>query len=393
MVRKVGTNQLTNLVPIRLTEARKARGYTMTELAKAIDVTRQAISQYESGQNPSGEVLAKIIDVLNFPISFFTEPNNTLREHSAPVFFRSYAAATKKVRGMGEIRLHWLQRIRLFLEQYFDLPQVNFPNIPELETTDFEQFDTDLIEYVAEYVRRFWGLGDGPISDLTLLLEKQGAITSKIALDDYKLDAFSSWIDNRPFIILTKDKGSAVRSRFDAAHELGHLVLHRWVDREQIEEKQTLKLVEKQANRFASAFLLPKGSFPKEVMSTSLAHFITLKRRWRVSIQAMIYRCDDLGLLSENQVLYLRKRLGRKLEPLDGELSPEEPKLLRQAIELLISDGGKTSDSIVNALKLPPKDIEELCNLESGSLSSNGKVIPISIKFIERQARKELSYE
>lgn len=51
-------------------------------------------------------------------------------------------------------------------------------------------------------------------------------MVSKMQLRLNKLDAFSVWFDNKPFIFLSSDKDTNVRIRFDIAHELGHLLMH-----------------------------------------------------------------------------------------------------------------------------------------------------------------------
>ena len=151
---------------------------------------------------------------------------------------------------------------------------------------------------------------------------------------------------------------------------------------------KNLKQIEEEANLFASAFLLPRDSFGQEVMSSSIEHFITLKKRWNVSIQAMIMRCQTLGILSENQILYLWKQVSKrrmkKREPLDDEVNPEEPSLLRLGIETIIKEGIMSPDEVIDSLRLYPKEIEELCNLPLGTLSKpDSKVIELNLKRIK----------
>ncbi len=377
-----GRHRLSQPVPKRLREARVARGKTTTELAEAIGVSKQLISKYELGHSaPSGAILAMIIELLNLPLSFFCSP--VPQDASAGVaYFRSLKSATKKTREMVGIRARWVQRIVSYLEQYLNFPKVNLPDYEKL--IHDKTLEKDDIEEIASFVRKEWGLGLGPISDLCLLLEKQGIVLIRIDFDDLKTDAFSQWYGERPFIFLGSDKDSAVRSRFDAAHELGHLLLHLWVDSEQLSDRNIFDRIEKEANLFAGAFLLPKETFSQEVMSTSLDHFLSLKKRWKVSIAAMIYRCEELGILSPSQVLYLRKQISRlkirTREPLDDVLPPENPRLLKQAITMLIENGVVTVAGLIDSIKLLPNEIEELCNLPKGMLSTERKVISLRIK-------------
>ena len=170
-----------------------------------------------------------------------------------------------------------------------------------------------------------------------------------------------------PFVFLSSDKTAAVRSRFDAAQELGHIILHRWVSQDDLENPLVLKRVEAEANRFAGAFLLPYNSFPNEVYTPRLDAFVDLKRRWKVAIQAMVYRCKDLGVFDEAQVTNLYKQISfrkwRKREPLDDVIEFERPSLLKRAVELVVSAGKKMVDEIVSDLRIAGPLVAAFCGL------------------------------
>jgi Zn-dependent peptidase ImmA (M78 family) len=170
-------------------------------------------------------------------------------------------------------------------------------------------------------------LGDGPIADVLLLMESKGIIVARADFDAEALDAFSCWVGPQPFVFLSADRTSAARSRYDAAHELGHLILHQGVTSEQMEDPDTHDRVEREANRFAAAFLLPAPSFRYEVNSVRLNAFLALKKRWKVSIGAMVHRCLDIGLIGQPEFVRLRKQMSSygyiKREPLDDEIAPE----------------------------------------------------------------------
>lgn len=367
----------------RLRQARLAKGYSSTELADALGVTRQAISRYELGLAvPSGEILGKIIEVLEFPLNFFSKPIHQISNGASVTFFRSLKSASRKSRESLIVRSGWIQEIYSYLDSFLDFPKVNFPelsidkNIDNLEPED--------IELIAMQIRNAWGLGLGPINNMVLLLEKNGALLTRMDSGALKTDACSQWRIDRPVVFLGSDKDSAVRSRFDAAHELGHLVLHMGIDQDQLSNPQILARLEKEANRFAGAFLLPGESFSQEIISTSLSHFLSLKKRWKVSIAAMLYRCEDLGILSDNQLLYLRRQMSmngyRTREPLDNEIKPERPILLKQAINMLIENKVQLAAEIIEAIKLPQKEIESLCCIPAGTLASGGQVISLKIR-------------
>jgi len=370
-------------LPERIKEARLSRGFSISQLAKELGVTRQAVSRYEMGDiSPSATVLSKMADLLDFPLSFFTKE---IKESSAicgTTYFRSLKSADADLRDMIRIRTKWTEEVFMEFDRYLKFPPVDLPDIEIY--LDKENLNLDDIEEIAVAVRKHWGLGLGPISNVALLLEKKGVVISGAETGKREADACSQRRGARPFIFLGKDKKSAVRTRFNLAHELGHILLHPYISEEELKEKAILDRVEKEANMFASAFLMPRASFSNEVMSVSLEHFISLKRRWKVSIAAMIYRCQELELFTPNQVLYLRKQMSMKRwnknEPLDDELVPETPALLKTAITMFMDKGVKTPAELLDIFKWPAKDLEQICELEEGTLSSKGQVIHIDFR-------------
>lgn len=359
----------------RLTEAREARGINQTQLSELIDVTRQAISQYESGdRTPTFDILNRIAQALRFPVHRFTKPIDDRKQDS--VFFRSYASATKIARSRARRQLEWvIFDICDFLSQYVELPPANLPVVTSLD--DPNDITPEVIEAAATNVRRFWGLGDGPISDLTLLLENNGIVVVYQELGANTLDAFSCWNTdrNRPFIVLGTDKGSAVRARMNAAHELAHLVLHRHLRPGLIARKDTHGLLEYQAKHFAGAFLLPKSTFFAEIRRPNLNSFATIKGRWRVAIQAMIVRAKELGAISELEqerlFVYLSQRGWRKNEPLDNELPFEKTRLIERALSLVLENNLVTQLGIEAETALFVSDIERALGLQVGYFDAN----------------------
>lgn len=268
-------------IGVRLREAREARGLTAIALSQVLSLTRSAISHYENGdQSPRPEVMEQIQQTLNLPPHFFRRIPP--KRKKGTIFYRSMSAATKTARTKAERRYYWLHDMVSYLGEFINFPAVNFPkfDLPE----DPNRISPELIEELASETRRYWKLGDGPISNVVWLLENHGAIVSRCELEAETLDAFSEWHieDERPYIILGADKNVAARSRFDAAHELGHLILHRHIDKSRLGRPQDFKLIENQAHRFAGAFLIPASAFFREVSTPSLDTFRALKSTWVV---------------------------------------------------------------------------------------------------------------
>ncbi|MGN7300331.1 helix-turn-helix domain-containing protein [Ferdinandcohnia sp. SAFN-114] len=372
--------------PKRLKEARMSRGMTITELAEKVGVTKQAISQYELGQSsPKAETLMYLVNTLDFPKVYFYGQDE--EEATGNTFFRASSRTSQKLKEMQRIRVKWVAKIHSYLEQFIDFPKLNLP-----DTTRFEDNEWDIltIEELAILTRNYWGLGDKPISNMVNLLEKNGIVVTALEINDNKIDAFCQTREKRTIIILGDDKKSAARRNFDCAHELGHLLMHHHIidDQEQL-SREEFKRMEAQADRFASAFLLPKEAFIKMVVSPKLEHFRDLKKYWKVSMAAMIRRCYDLGYISENQYTYLNKQMAfrkmKKKEPLDDVLKVPSPTLLSRAIELILEHGLKTEEQLIIDLQLSQKDIEMLSTLKPGRLNPkvrniNDQVVTISIK-------------
>ena len=371
-----------NFDPARLKEAREARGHTARYFAELIDVTPQAVSQYEVGQTkPKWDVLLKIASVLNVPVTFFSTQPLASREQEQ-VFYRSLKSTQKQERQRLKRKSHWVKDLVVYLERYLELPKVEFPAFEWLQYDDVHGLEVDDIERAASELREYWKLGKGPIANIVKLLEAKGAVVVRQPFECEKMDGFSLWYKSRPYIYLSSDKTNGTRSRFDAAHEAGHAILHAGVE---LTEKN-FDRIEKEAHRFASAFLLPRESFAQEVFSSNLEHFIELKKRWKVSIAAMIYRCQNLGLLNDNQIQYLRKRMNAlgitKREPLDDIIEIEKPRLLHKAITALIDNNVVSRDDICREVSLLPFEIEQICNLQAGYLldKQNDNVIYINVR-------------
>lgn len=381
----------------RLTQAREARGLTSVSLADLAEVSPTTISQYEHNiQSPRPETLEKISLALNLNKLYFIR--KIYDRAGDKVFYRSMSSATKSSRLRAERRFEWLKEIVSYLKEYFEFSN---PNLPRFDVpSDFRKINKDLIERYANECRDYWGLGKGPISNAVGVLERNGIVISRGTLEAETLDAFSECdINGQLFIFLGSDKNVCVRSRFDACHELAHLIMHRFVIKKNITLKKDFKLIENQAHYFSTAFLLPADTFSNDLWAPTLDSFRSLKGRWKVSIGAMIKRCEELGIINEEQVkrLYINwsRRGWRKREPLDDSLSVERPMILKNCIEALLNEGIKSKSQFLEELCLQSNDIEELMGLEKGFLKEpymdavyfpelkekvKGKIIPINRK-------------
>lgn len=307
--------------------ARLAHGYSLEALGERVGASRQYLHLLETGARaPSDDLVMALSDVLGVTLSFLAEPiPSTVRPEQC--HFRGHitrpAAITSQVLARGTL----LDRFVSGMERHIGLPPVSFPDIP---ATTVEE-----IEAAAEQSRQHWGLGlSGPVVSMMRVVENAGAIVTYFGDLSERVDAFS--MDRRrPILVRSSLKESLCRQRFDFAHEVGHLIMHRGM---QTGDRAT----EDQAHRFAGAFLFPRAAFIREfprARSIDWLGLYQLKKRWKVSVRAMIRRAYDLGMLSPAQYrtanIYLAKSGQTKIERYDDDPSMpvEQPELLPTALE------------------------------------------------------------
>jgi Zn-dependent peptidase ImmA (M78 family)/DNA-binding XRE family transcriptional regulator len=328
----------------RLSLARRRRGLKKTDLARKLGVELRTITAWEREEfEPSEDSLRGLASILRFPLAFFCGADlaEALPDTAS---FRSMKRMTASVRNMalgaGSIAL----LLNSWLEERFELPAADIPDLSKHDTP----------EAAAQALRNLWGLGELPIKNTVHLLESRGVRAYTLAIDAAEVDAFSMWQGTTPFIFLNTKK-SCEHSRFDAAHELGHLVLHR----QGVPQGQE---AEAEANAFASAFLMPRAS----VLSIAprfptIDTLIELKKYWTVSVAALAYRLQSIGVLSEwhyrNLAIEIAMRGYRKKEP--NEAPRESSQLLAKVFAALRQEGlGK--EQIAEALKVPADEINQL---------------------------------
>jgi Zn-dependent peptidase ImmA (M78 family)/transcriptional regulator with XRE-family HTH domain len=359
------------VVGMRIAEARQAMGLMVTQLANLLGVHRQTLINYESGAyDVPADKLTRVAFLLNQPLDFFYRPSLVPYFSTDTIFYRDLKKASDALRFQAASRLKWIQEYFVFLAKKIDVPALNLPDLPVV--IDPLQLTTQMIEDVALIVRSHWGLGLDPIPNLVRIMERNGIVVAKMNLDIEGLDGLSCWNSNlqRPFILLNSDKASAVRSRFDAAHELGHILLHRFHDKPEYFDRKLpfYKIMEEQAHRFASALLMPEESWWGECRVVSLVRFKNLKPRWGVSINAMIRRARDLGIFGTERYQYFHKQLSnngwRTREPFDEIIQEERPQLLYQASELLLKHGC----SVNSEFSIRSENLSEITGLDVSSL-------------------------
>jgi Zn-dependent peptidase ImmA (M78 family)/DNA-binding XRE family transcriptional regulator len=268
--------------PSRLTLARLRRGYTKSRLAAEAGVTMRSISAHESGESePSPETLEAIARSLSFPLAFFQRPE-VEKPPAVSASFRSMSSMTAAQRhaalGAGALAVE----LSDWIDRHFRLPESDLPSLRSQSP-----------EAAADALRECWQLGVKPIRNMVHLLEQHGVRVFSLAEECRQVDAFSVWRSGKPFVFLNTMK-SGERSRFDAAHELGHLVLHRHGG------PRGGRDAEQESDAFASAFLMPRRSVLAVAPAfPTVTGLIKLKKEWSVAVSALARRLYNVGLLTE----------------------------------------------------------------------------------------------
>ena len=316
----MGTDPCADLFsPSRLRLARLRLGYTLTGLAQVSGVSPRTLTDYENGHRaPTADSLVKLAGALSVPATFFErEPIEPVAAGAASFRKLSKTSATRRnaVLARAALTLEFFEAI----EQRFHLP------VPDVPT-----FDKLPPDQAAELLRRRWNLGDRPVAHMLRLLEAKGVRVASLdqAYDD--VDAFCFQRDGRPYVLLDTDK-TGERQRFDAAHELGHLVLHS----EQEMEPATSKEREAEANAFAAGFLMPRSAIETQQMrGAGVERILRARSYWKVSAMALTHRLRELDLLTNWQYrstcITLSDMGFRRAEP--GGIVPETSVLLRKVM-------------------------------------------------------------
>lgn len=328
--------------PDRLIIARKRCKLTGKELAERVGVTAVTISRLEKSGNPEPSTIESIAKELGYPKEFFYGGAVDIPTKES-VSFRSLTAMTARERDAALSAGSLAYLIADWVASRFNLPDVDLLDLAYGHEPDS----------AARTLRQYWGLGEQPISHVIKLLESKGIRVFSLSENTKNVDAFSCWRNDIPYIFLNTFK-TPERSRFDALHELGHLVLHRHGEAKGRE-------VEREANKFASFFLMPSVDLVSKIpFVTSLDQLVRAKRRWGVSVSALAYRLHKAGAISDWQYRTYCIQINQKFgvsEP--NEITREKSVVWEKIFRELWKDS-ITRKNIAEDLSMPVHELENL---------------------------------
>lgn len=316
-------------------------GLTKIGFAELLGVERKTLQRFEADGRLSDEVFARLCEKTGYLPAFFSKPSPTMPNSDA-VSFRSHRSLTSSPRDAAIAAAAIAFEIDDWVSSQFDLPSHSLIQLNSISPVE-----------AAMALRAHWGIGNLPIENMINVLEAHGVRVFSLVEETRHLDAYSLWKDDVPYVFLNTIK-TAEHSRFDAAHELGHLVLHR-------HGGPSYRSAENEANAFASAFLIPPPDLYANLPRTgNLKDIIERKKRWRVSAAALNYALRKHELITEwvyrGNYIELNK-LGRSIEP--NGIERETSQVWQKILSTLWKDG-ITIENIAEKLCIPSKEIMNL---------------------------------
>jgi Zn-dependent peptidase ImmA (M78 family)/transcriptional regulator with XRE-family HTH domain len=337
-----------NVNPQMITLARDYRGLSQNELADKMGVTQGFLSKVEKGiLSVSDDVLETFSNILKLPIGFFLRRGDTFPPN---LYYRKKAKTSQRIltKAEAEMNIHRLNIHEL-------LKSVDL-QVKPLPLFDIEEHGTPQI--IAKKLRQFWNIPSGPIINLFELIERHGVIIIFCDFESTDIDGRSMYTDNKQPIVYINKNLPVDRQRFTLAHELGHLVMHIGFS---VPENRD---VEKEAQKFSSEFLIPENDLRKQVLGhLAMSSLADLKRYWKISMQAILYKAFDSKIITANNhksLIIQISRFGMRLkEPAELEPKKENPILLKTLIKLHLNDLEFSEDELAGIIKF---NLDEMKN-------------------------------
>jgi Zn-dependent peptidase ImmA (M78 family)/DNA-binding XRE family transcriptional regulator len=328
--------------PERLELVRSRLGLSKSEFASKLDIDRKTIQRFAKGDYDLNDaILARIVALSGYPINFLTKGTPEL-PNAESVSFRSLRSLTARPRGAALAAAAIAFELDDWVHERFDLPSHDLPQIVGRSPQE-----------AAIGLRTRWGMGVRPISNMINVLETHGVRVFSLSEETRHLDAYSFWRNEKPYVFLNTCK-TAEHSRFDAAHELAHLVLHG-------HSGSKHRSAEEEAHNFASEFLMPSSDVIARVpFVRSLKDLVEAKKRWGVSVASLVYCLKKIGVLSEwtARGFYIElNRLGRESEP--EPMQRETSQIWTKVLTALWREG-VTMSRIASDLNVPERELNNL---------------------------------
>ena len=331
--------------------ARQRKGFHQTDAAKRLEIDQSLLSRMENGVSEiREEILTRAEAIYDVRRSFFfqTDPIYGVPVSVHPMWRRKADVSGRDIDAVvAELNMR-VMHLRRFLEAA-DVAKVN--DLPRLDIEDYGD-----PEHIAGLVRSHWKVSPGPIRDLTVLVERAGILVAHSNMAGASISGVTFSAPGMPPLVVLNSDQPGDRMRFTLAHELGHLVMHRFPSPN----------MENEAHAFASALLMPAGDIRPLLQSRriDLPLLASLKPEWKVSMQSIIMRAKTLGLLSRNQEEYLWKQMSarkwRIREPAELDFPHEVPSVISNLVKIFREHLGYSAEEISSLLHIPETEFLKL---------------------------------
>ncbi len=329
---------------------RELRGFNQSQLASKLGLSQAHLSRLEAGLTPVGEdIVSRLSKALHLPEEFFKNSDPVYGPSVAEFFHRKRQAA----RSAELNRLHaQLNKRRMEVSRLLRAADIGEMNVPRFDPREFRS-----IEEIATLVRASWMLPRGPVTNMTKTIESAGGVVMLYDFGTHLVDAISQWVPGLPPLFFVNRTAPGDRVRMTLAHELGHMVMHQTPHAE----------MENEAKVFAAAFLMPESDIGPDFHRVNVERLAALKPYWKVSMQALLYRAEELGAITDRQARTLWMKMAksgyRRQEPAELDVSLERPTLLAEVINLHIKHFGFSVEELGSTVQLFPDEVTDVYDL------------------------------
>ncbi|MBA3966663.1 MAG: ImmA/IrrE family metallo-endopeptidase [Nitrospirales bacterium] len=324
---------------------------------------RNRVITYENSLSvPTDEVLNRASLIYDVPMDFFRQPDAVLGAPVSvhPMWRKKKSVPAKELDSIiAELNIRVMHIRRMFQGIDFT-PQATIPKL------DIEEYEEDT-ERIAAIVRAHWQIPQGPLQNLTAIVERAGIIIILSPLGGSSVSGVTMSVPGLLPIIILNNEQPSDRARFTLAHELGHLVMHRFPNSQ----------MEKQADFFASALLMPANDMHTTFFGRiDLKRLASLKPEWKVSMQALLYRAQYLGLIGKSQASYLWSQFNfhriKFREPIELDFPMERPGVISQMISLHLNSFGYSMQEFAQILIFNANRLKQYYDLKDTDKSPSG---------------------
>ncbi len=339
--------------PHMISIARESRGFSQADLADAIGISKGLMSKIENNNYPlTAQLMASIAKQATYPLEFFYQQGEPLPQHLA---YRKRAIVSPKLLSQANATINIL---RLQLSELTTMLKPKSTALPNIEINP-----AITPAKAAIKLRRLWNIEQPVIENITCLLEENGVLIASLPFPSERIDSRTIFTTNNIPVICLNKVLQGDKQRFSLAFELGHLVMHTNTALDAARD------INHEANLFAAELLMPEEHIMADFSNgINLATLAELKKKWKVSMIALLYRADDLGLITPNQKRYLIDQFNhlglRRHEPPELNIPPEQPQRTKQLINRYLDKKQLSIPQLAKKLGMHTSEFRQIHNIQ-----------------------------